>query len=403
MPSVRLARSCTPVGSRAATSARVCFLYIAQAHQVLHSISVASELARSRPDIAVEVAASSSAVLTYAQSMVEPLGPAPISWRLLGPAWLGGLAAPDGVPPKVPVLGANARLLDSYDVIVAPERTTTAVRLMGVQHPRLVYTQHGAGDRGGPFDRRLGRFDLVFAAGAKQRDRMVSEGLVRPERCAVVGYPKFDLVEGLDAPAPRLFAEPRPVVIYNPHFDRRLSSWPRWGVAVLRAFAEQDAYNLIFAPHLRLFQGRPASEVEALAPFRDHPNIHIDLGGGAAAVDMTYTRMADVYLGDVSSQVYEFLRRPKPCAFLNAHGVDWEGDESFRHWRFGPVLEGAGRLVADIDEARATHRAYVALQVEDFRYTFDLDGKSSSMRAAEAIARVATGSGAAVATAGRCR
>ena len=311
--------------------ARICFLYIAQAHQVLHSLSAAFELAAQRPDISVTIASAGAQVLEYAQMIAERLGPAPIEWRLLGPAWLRAAAGADGVPPKVPVLLANARFLDRFDVIVAPERTTASLRLMGVRRPKLVYTQHGAGDRGGPFEPRLGRFDLVFAAGAKQRDRMLAEGLVRPERCAVVGYPKFDLVRRLDAPLPTLFPERRPVVLYNPHFDPRLGSWPKLGLQVLRAFAEQRAYNLIFAPHLRLFQGLTPAAVEALAPFRDDPAIHIDLGGSAAAVDMTYTRLADVYLGDASSQVYEFLDRSRPCLFLNAHGVDWRGQESYRH------------------------------------------------------------------------
>src|SRR5205085_183045 len=99
----------------------------------------------------------------------------------------------------------------------------------------------------------------------------------------------------------------------NPHFDRSLGSWTAWGPQILRAFAGQRDFNLIFAPHLRLFGSRPAEAIAALAPFREHPGIHIDLGDTTAAIDMTYTRLADVYLGDASSQVYEFLRTPKPC------------------------------------------------------------------------------------------
>ena len=41
--------------------------------------------------------------------------------------------------------------------------------------------------------------------------------------------------------------------------------------------------------------------------------------------DMTYTNAADIYLGDVSSQVYEFSTQPRPCVFINAHGVAWQG------------------------------------------------------------------------------
>jgi CDP-glycerol glycerophosphotransferase (TagB/SpsB family) len=121
-----------------------------------------------------------------------------------------------------------------------------------------------------------------------------------------------------------------------------------------------------------------------LAPFVDHPRIHLDLGG-PAAIDMTYTRAADIYLGDVSSQVYEFLRTPKPCLFLNASGADWRGDESFHHWRYGPVLDRAEGVIDAIDAARRGHGDYVEAQKQGFAESFDLRETPSSVRAAQAI------------------
>lgn len=364
----------------------VCFLYIAQAHQTLHSLSVAVELARSRPDLKVDVAATSQDVLAYAREAVERLGPAPLGWRLLGPSWLRTLRVADGAPPKVPMLLANLTVLRGYDVVVAPERTTTILRSFAPAL-KLVYTQHGAGDRAGPFEPRLRKFDLIFAAGAKQRDRILAEGLATPERCAVVGYPKFDIVTALKPDLPQLFAERRPTVLYNPHFSADLGSWRRWGRQVLEIFANQRRYNLIFAPHLRLFGSAQPDQIAELAPFLGHPDIHIDLGATSAAIDMTYTRLADLYLGDVSSQVYEFLATPRPCLFLNAHGVAWEADQSYGHWRFGPVLDDPASLLSALDAAQDSHARYATLQVEGFRYTFDLVGESSSSRAAQAIAR----------------
>ena len=368
---------------------RVGFLYIAQAHQVLHSLSVAIHLARSRPDLRVDVLATSQEVLDQARFMAAAMGEAPITWRLAGPAWLRGLRRPGSTPPKLPMLAASARMLGAYDVIVAPERTTAALRPLGVR-ARLVYTQHGAGDRAGPFEPRLRRFDLVFAAGDKQRDRMLAEGLVAPERCAVVGYPKFDLVDALQPNLPRLWPDDRPVVLYNPHFSAKLGSWARWGPRILQAFAAQRRFNLVFAPHVRLFEGVDPRQVAALAPFVGRPGLHIDLGATSASFDMTYTRAADIYLGDVSSQVYEFLREPRPCLFLNAHGVSWRGDESYRHWSFGPVIDDADDVIAAVTDAQRTHAAYRAAQGDGFRYTFDLSAPGSSARAAEAIANLAT-------------
>ena len=365
--------------------ARVCFLYIAQVHQVMHSLSAALELARGTPEVEVTIAATDPEVLAFTQTVIAKLGGAPIHWRLLGPGWLRGRR---GVPPKLPMLAANARWLARFDAIVTPERTTAALRQMGIRRPKLVYTQHGAGDREGPFEPRLARFDLVFAAGAKQRDRMVGEGWIAPERCAVVGYPKFDLVERLGSAVSPVFRSSRPVVVYNPHFEARLSSFPKWGEKILGAFAAQQEFNLIFAPHVRMFGDRSPASVPALAPFVDHPNIHIDLGDSPAAVDMAYTRAADVYLGDASSQVYEIVLTPRPCVFLNAQGASWQGQESYRHWRFGAVVDEIDALMPALAAAAESQATYQAAQLESRDYTFSLDPPNASFRAAEAIARL---------------
>ena len=154
---------------------------------------------------------------------------------------------------------------------------------------------------------------------------------------------------------------------------------------MLQRFAVDGRYNLIFAPHIRLFDGNPAPP--ELARFAAAPNIHVDLAG-PAMIDMTYTRMADVYLGDVSSQIYEFIRTPRPCAFLDAHRIDWQGREGYRFWRFGPVVETAAQVLEAVDRAQADHASlYLAEQQAGLAETFDLQARASSERAAEAIVR----------------
>jgi hypothetical protein len=364
---------------------RVCFLYIAQTHQILHSLPIAIALAREWPDIDVHIATTTQEHLDYVRGLLEILNVPQIPSRLLPPSWLRDLRLKDATtPPKALMLAANARRLGRYDAIVTPERTTALLRKLGVKDSKLVYTQHGAGDRGGPFEPRLKQFDLVMAAGPKQRDRMIDEGWVTQETCAMVGYPKFDIIDALPGSPLPVFPEAKPVVLYNPHFHPTLSSWPRWGRQILERFAGDKRYNLIFAPHIRLFEGADPRTVEALAPFIDHPHIHLDLGG-PAAIDMTYTRAADIYLGDVSSQVYEFLRTPKPCLFLNASDAAWRGDESFHHWGYGPVLDGVDHVVDDVAAAQASHGDYLEAQKCGFAESFDLQATPSSVRAAQAI------------------
>lgn len=149
-------------------------------------------------------------------------------------------------------------------------------------------------------------------------------------------------------------------------------------------FAANDRYNLIFAPHIRLFETASTEERAAFKAFAEHPRIHVDLGGPAAA-DMTYTKAADLYLGDVSSQVYEFLRTPKPCLFLNSSQATWCGDPSFHHWLYGPVLENIERLGEALDQAFATHENYREAQVWGIEETFDITNVPGSVRAARAI------------------
>jgi hypothetical protein len=181
--------------------------------------------------------------------------------------------------------------------------------------------------------------------------------------------------------------------MYNPHPSPRLSSWFRHGAAVLDAFRAQDRYNLIFAPHVMLFERKwvvtvdPPSLARVRAPgteFAGEPRIHIDTGSGASS-DMSYTNRADIYLGDVSSQVYEFLRAPRPCLFLNSHGVDWRGDPNYLHWQAGPVLESAEGLLDAIDAAVAAHFDYVPAQQALIDATFSLSDRPSAERAVDAI------------------
>lgn len=366
-----------------ARATRVCFLYIAQPHQVWHSLSTAVALARGWPEVRVEIAATSAGHLDYIQAMLDGLGGAPVALRLLPPAWLRRLSK-SAPPPKALMLALNASRLSAYDAIVTPERTTALLRKLGVRRSALVYTQHGAGDRGGPFEPRLRVFDLVMAAGPKQRDRMVDEGWVRPEACAMVGYPKFDLVDALPPSVTPAFEKPLPTVVYNPHFHETLGSWPAFGLSILEQFAADPRFNLVFAPHVRLFETASEADRRAVARFDGHPRIHIDLGG-PAAFDMTYTRSADLYLGDVSSQVYEFLRTPRPCLFLNPARIDWKDDESFHHWRYGPVVETAAGVCDAVAAAFAGHGDYLAAQTKGVAETFDLTDEPSSQRAARAI------------------
>jgi len=366
---------------------RVCFFFNAQRHQLLHGISTAVELAR-RPGFEVHVWSPSDAHIAYARTAADRLGGAPIAWSSVGPTALRLLCRLTGasVPPKVVSLGLLARRLNGFDAIAVPERTSIMLKRLGANAPLYVHLDHGAGDRAAGFDHRIRDFDLALMAGEKHRQRMAREGLIHAGRHAVVGYPKFEAADAVRDPDWRPFADGRPTVLYNPHFSE-LGSWAAFGEPLLRAFAAQDRYNLIVAPHVRMLDGKAgrARWRALIETYANRAHIHFDAGGDRC-IDMTYTTLADVYVGDVSSQVYEFLRTPRPCVFLDAQGVDRRGDENYAHWRFGPVVRAPGLLIEAIDHAVAGHWRYLEAQIRGFDDTFATGQTPASARAAEVIA-----------------
>lgn len=368
---------------------RVAFLFNAQAHQILHGITTAEALALHwRAN--VDILSASAAHLDLARSLTAPESHCLLRFRRIGGPWLHRMADALGsaVPPKLLTLAVARGELDGYDAIALPERTSTIMRRFGVRRPRLIHVDHGAGDRAVGFDRRIRLFDFALVAGEKQRRRMSEKGLIRRGAHAVVGYPKFEAVDRLRDPAWTPFVEDRPIILYNPHFSETLGSWSRDGVGIVDAIARDGRFNLIVAPHIRLCdRKRTRAEVEKmLSSYAGLPHVHIDLGSHRS-IDMSYTAMADIYVGDVSSQIYEYLRRPAPALFVNSHGHAWQGDPDYAHWRCGPVIGGAAEIIPGLDLAIAGHAGFLDEQRRAFADTFDLrDGESHSERAAAAIA-----------------
>lgn len=296
---------------------------------------------------------------------------------------------------RILVLKRFSTYFSTFDCLVVPEMTSTLLKTRFNMHDTpLILFPHGAGDRAVGFGREIRHFDYVLLAGSKVRDRMLADQLIRPDNHRVVGYPKFDSVRSCGVIRRKFFDNDNPTVLYNPHFDAKLSSWYRFGADVLEFFAARPHLNLILAPHVMLFkkkvhislQGRSVRFTKAIpSKFCNLPNIHIDTGS-SRSVDMSYTLSADVYLGDVSSQVYEFLADPRPCIFLNSHAAKWEHDSNYKHWNLGPVIDsvsGLGDLLGA--EPIALHNLFIEQQLNAVGETFDSSETDSSTRAAAAI------------------
>ncbi|NNM77743.1 hypothetical protein HJG53_12575 [Sphingomonas sp. ID1715] len=376
---------------------RVGFLFNHdQIHQIAHSLPIAIALL---PHAEVVLAATSEKLANEIRRIGAAAGHPWLSPLRLGLSSRTSRLLEQGLGRALParkllVYRDNLEFFETLDALVVTERTSLMLKTRyGLSDLPIILADHGAGDRKIGFGREASRFDHILAAGPKIRDRLIGEAGVEPARITITGYPKFDLRRLAPATLP-FAASGRPAVLYNPHVSPHLSSWFTQGRRVLDFFLASDRYNLIFAPHVMLFERRWALSIDRLRIARPRdldrryfqaPNIHIDLGS-PASTDMSYTDAADIYLGDVSSQIYEFLRRPRPALFLNAHHVSYDGDPNYAHWRAGPVISDAAELESGLRAASEEHAPrYASVQRELFDYTFDVQDEPSSARGARAI------------------
>ena len=357
------------------------------AHQVLHAAPIAFELSRQFPDIEVEIISSSEEIESVARKIGNLYPQHRVSFRRAYVPRLFKLLDPVvrnvRFISKDAVRVYNRPLLQTLDVLVTPEANSLKLR----EHPeladlRIIHTQHGAGDRVIGHHERKKNFDLVLCPGVKLRDRMIHDLGANPDRLAVTGYPKFEIVDKMTR-SENIFENSKPIVLYNPHFSNTESSWRRHGRKVLEYFKNQADYNLIFAPHILLYKRALRHGSRFLGSYRGLPHIHIDTGS-MASIDMTYTSMADIYLGDVSSQVYEFIRTPRPCIFID-NGADPNPDNRLYH-TMGDVIGTVEDLPQALETAFSRHEEkYRSVQKELFLKTFDENGEYPSVRGAKAV------------------
>lgn len=383
---------------------RIGFLYNHDAaHQVAHLAGIMRVLTLEHPhEIAALVAKPTGEGV--ARRIAGLQAEARIDWVRLG---LGPIAKRAAKPldrlfpfSRLMTLREHYERFAAFDAIISSERTCLRIkRALGPASPKMFYVPHGSGDRNVAHHPSLVEFDYHLVSGQKLVDVGREFGLVR-DNARVIGYPKFDTIDL--AARPRLFPNDNPVFLYNPHFDPYLSSVYQCRDALFDLFRANPQWNLIFAPHVMygrktvhysLEFRRFAQRTPVPATARIAPNILVDLGS-ARSIDMTYTLAADAYIGDVSSQVYEFLVRPRACFFLDSHrGRGWKGDPDYQFWNNGPVVRSVEALATLLPEWRAVGDEYRALQEAMFAYTIDMTDEPASVRGARAIAEIMTAGG----------
>ena len=339
---------------------RVAVLFIGGMHQALHIAPVAAALA-ARPGIEVSAYVASAEDADALTILMRRLGAQPLNIIVMTlPIWLMKLPGFKRIS-KISRLIFWSRDIRRHDAILTAERSSTLLKRLPGRTPPMIHIPHGAGDRAKGFEPRLALFDHIIVAGPKDRRRMIAQGLVAPERCSVSGAIKVAACRRMQRNSAPLFDNDRPVILYNPHFDHSLGSWPRFANALIDAVVAGDRYNLIVAPHIRMFE---MASNEARDVWRRRAvagRVIVDLDSERLN-DMSYTSVADIYLGDVSSQVYEFLTVAKPCIFIDAHGAPWKDNPDYAMWQFGPVCADMAQIIDALDHAKESHSAYAEIQ-----------------------------------------
>jgi hypothetical protein len=343
----------------------IAFLALAQAHQHLHWLPAALELSR-RPGVRVDVLCPSRAGLKFIRGFDPKRRLNLFGFRHSGRDGLFDLPSRKRVHTLYRWLFRDIRCWSPPNR-PAPGFATIPISFLSDPDPPRRRRHRNTCRRHAP------RSVRSFTGWRKQgqapphRRRLATE-----ENCIVTGYAKFELVKR----PTRLFRNPNPIAIYNPHSRPELSSWFMQGEELVRQMEQISDWNFVVAPHVKL-EGGPAVSSTA-------PNVLIDYGS-VRSIDMSYVQAASLYIGDASSQVYEFLLQPRPCIFINSHGAAWQGKEEYAHFALGQVIGRPDELGPALARANSLQQQFEPLQRLAMKDSIDDSPVPASIRQADAI------------------
>lgn len=327
--------------------AAVAFLFLGESLLIPHLLPIVEALAVTAPDMPVDLWVRDPATETILR---ERVGRAARIRRAPG---FG-----EGRPQKLLLLARLLPHLWKVPVVVCAEQTSLWIPRLLPGRWRFVKTSHGVGSMSARDDRRRRVAWRLLVPSERERRTYLDRGLP-PETVIATGYVKASFKGQSVHPH---FVQPRPIILYAPHWQRHRSSWWDWGRRIVAMLGEQQDFNVILAPHQRLIERDPEVR-RVLASVADRPHVHTDLDS-FAMVDGSYTAAADIYLGDTSSQVVEFLARPRPCVFLNSQRIDWRATDDHGFWECGEVVDDPERIMGALEDAASLHGYYHAVQTQ---------------------------------------
>jgi hypothetical protein len=366
---------------------KIGFVYFDELQHIHHFLSPAVELSKD-DNIQVDIL-TYEAKHEYLKMLIELMGGKHVNIIVLSTYFYRQIIEKitgREQPSALYIYKKHIKKFLEYDALVFTDHTAgeISVARSEASYPHLILLGHGAGDSAYGYKETHNLFDLALVAGEKKRKRLEKLFPKRSFEIQVGGYGKFDVVEA-EFSKIELFDNSNPVILYSPHFKSEISSWHKQGLGILNYFLEHTEYNLIFAPHFNLFNKKATKEsVTVIKKYADAPNIFIDLGS-IKSINMSYTLASDIYLGDVSSQVYEYMYKIRPMIFYNAHNIIWEDDVNYTMWKAGKVvssIEELDKALLIVDEWSVSLEKK---QIELFGQTFDRTNDAAGERISNII------------------
>lgn len=364
---------------------KIGFLYLEKTYMVYHSLGIAIELSKK---ISYEVYILCSQInFKYIKKSLHKKGTQNINIIVLRPFWFFPL--PYYFELKLQfrkrILKKYASYIQTYDAIVCTVYDDIIVKnfFMSSRKVIFIFTNHGIPNRKYSFDDRLRLFDFFFILGEKERRIRAKQGQLTSSNYKTSGFLKYDMIKHQSFTP--LFENTNLTIVYNPHWTNNFSSFNKFGFKILNFFAKNQNYNLIFAPHSLLIEWNWLLKI-ILSKYKYFNNIIVDFGSERSN-DMTYTREADIYIGDISSQAFEFLFiKPRPCIFLDAHQLNNSSKDRPLSWDLGDVIFDVDSFEEKLDLAITNHNIkYKQIQVEVLKDIFFTSNHPPSYLAAEAI------------------
>ena len=283
------------------------------------------------------------------------------------------------------LVNQNKDLLSNIDAFIVPLYDYLSLKKT-FSKQLYIFSDHGISNRAYSFDNRIKEFDLFFITGSKEKEERRKLRQLTKTNHVLTGFLKGDMI--FENKTLNLFNNKNKTILYNPHWEKTFTSFHKFGFQLLEFFAGHKEYNLIFAPHNRLVF-RDMFLRRRLNRFQKHKNILIDFNS-ENNYNMTYTTGADVYIGDVSSQVLEFIFiKPRPCLFLDAHNLQTDQINRPTSWNLGKILCDLKLLNEElVDCLNNFEMKFKPLQEKASSEIFYRGDKRPSVIAAEAIVKL---------------